>query len=41
MIMSENADEILPNFGSMFTDEPLPDGGYVVVCMCWVGFALA
>ena len=27
MMMSEKADTILPNFGAMFTSEPLPDKG--------------
>ena len=29
MMMSEKADTIEPNFGSMFTNEPLPDAGYI------------
>lgn len=31
MIMSENADAIEPNFGSMFIDEPLPVDGYITL----------
>ena len=29
MMMSENADKIEPNFGSMFEGEPLPVDGYI------------
>ena len=29
MMMSETADEILPNFGDMFVEEPLPENGYI------------
>jgi L-rhamnonate dehydratase len=29
MMMSEKADQIWPNFGSMFVDEPLPVDGYI------------
>ena len=29
MMMSEQADKIEPNFGSMFKNEPLPDRGYI------------
>ena len=31
MIMSENADKMEPNFGSMFIGEPMPEGGYVTL----------
>ena len=31
MMMSEKADEIWPNFGSMFVKEPLPVDGYVTL----------
>ena len=29
LVMSEDADELEPNFGSMFIEEPMPVGGYV------------
>ena len=31
MMMSERADSIEPNFGSMFKNEPLPDSGYITL----------
>jgi len=31
MMMSDKADEIWPNFGSMFTNEPLPKDGYITL----------
>ena len=31
MMMSEKADTIEPNFGSMFKNEPLPDKGYITL----------
>jgi len=41
MIMSENADAIEPNFGSMFTDEPLPNGdGYIELSETKPGWGL-
>jgi hypothetical protein len=29
LILSPDADRIVPTFGSLFTDEPLPEGGYI------------
>jgi L-rhamnonate dehydratase len=29
MMMSERADNIEPNFGTMFLNEPLPENGYI------------
>ena len=31
MMMSEQADSIEPNFGSVFTNEPLPEAGYITL----------
>ena len=31
MMMSEQGDTIEPNFGSVFTNEPLPEGGYITL----------
>lgn len=31
MMMSEQADRIEPNFGSVFKNEPLPENGYVTL----------
>lgn len=39
MMMSERADVIEPNFGSMFTNEPLPKDGYITLSS-EPGFAL-
>ena len=40
MIMSEQADRIEPNFGSMFLDEPLPERGYISLPRSKPGFGL-
>ena len=29
LVMSEDADALVPNFGSMFVEEPMPQNGYV------------
>lgn len=29
LVMSEDADECVPNFGTMFVEEPLPINGYI------------
>ena len=31
MMMSEQGDSIEPNFGSVFTNEPLPEDGYITL----------
>ena len=31
MMMSERADTIEPNFGTLFQNEPLPEGGYITL----------
>jgi L-rhamnonate dehydratase len=40
MIMSEHADAIEPNFGSLFENEPLPSGGYISLPHDAHGFGL-
>ena len=40
MMMSEQADVIEPNFGSMFIDEPLPERGYITLPHNKPGFGL-
>ena len=29
LVMSEDADALVPNFGSMFVEEPMPQDGYI------------